>query len=89
MESWNAFSRKISRSDEATESEHQTRLIKRDNLIVTIMSFEFERPIGAPADVIELDYVSALHQTDVQGGIRRDSSIQGAYDSAGRHPFRS
>jgi hypothetical protein len=58
-------------------------------LIVTIMSFEFERPIGAPADVIELDYVSALHQTDVQGGIRRDSSIQGAYDSAGRHPFRS
>jgi hypothetical protein len=76
MESWNAFSRKISRSDEATESEHQTRLIKRDNLIVTIMSFEFERPIGAPADVIELDYVSALHQTDVQGGIRRDSSIQ-------------
>lgn len=43
------------------------------------MSFEFERPIGAPADLAELDYVSALHQTDVQGGIRKDGSIQGEF----------
>lgn len=42
------------------------------------MSFAFDRPIGAPADVTELDYVSALMQTDVEGGIRKDGSIEGA-----------
>jgi len=41
------------------------------------MSFAFERPIGAPADVAELEYIAALHQTDVLGGIRKDGSIQG------------
>ena len=41
------------------------------------MTFSFDRPVGAPADVAELDYVSALHQTDVKGGVRRDGSIQG------------
>jgi hypothetical protein len=50
------------------------------------MSFEFERPIGAPADVTELDYVSALHQTDVQGGVRKDGSIQGTYSGSFRRP---
>jgi hypothetical protein len=28
------------------------------------MSSKFERPIGAAADVRELEYVAALHQTD-------------------------
>ena len=41
------------------------------------MSFSFQRPVGSIADVAELEYVSALHQTDVQGGIRQDGSIQG------------
>ena len=43
----------------------------------TMAFSSFDRPIGAPADVAELDYISALHQTDVQGGIRKDGSIQG------------
>jgi len=46
------------------------------------MSFAFDRPIGAPADVTELDYVAALHQTDVPGGIRKDGSIQGEFHVA-------
>lgn len=41
------------------------------------MSFSFQRPVGSIADIAELEYVSALHQTDVQGGIRQDGSIQG------------
>ena len=41
------------------------------------MSFSFRRPKGAIADVVELEYVSALHQTDVEGGIRKDWSIHG------------
>jgi hypothetical protein len=28
-------------------------------------------------DIVELEYVSALHQTDVEGGIRKDWSIHG------------
>jgi len=35
----------------------------------------FDRPIGAAADVSELEYLSALHQTDMKG-IRPDASIQ-------------
>jgi hypothetical protein len=41
------------------------------------MSFSFRRPKGAIANVVELEYVSALHQTDVEGGIRKDWSIHG------------
>ena len=47
------------------------------------MSFAFDRPIGASADITELEYVSALHQTDVPGGIRKDGSIQGERDHLG------
>jgi hypothetical protein len=41
------------------------------------MTFTFDRPVGAAADVTELDYISALHQTDVINGIRKDGSIEG------------
>jgi hypothetical protein len=41
------------------------------------MTKTFDRPVGAAADVTELDYVSALHQTDIMNGIRKDGSIQG------------
>ena len=40
------------------------------------MSIAFEKPIGAVADVKELEYVSALHQTD-KDGVRVDGSIKG------------
>ena len=40
------------------------------------MGFGFERPIGASADVAELEYISALHQTDVQE-LRQDGTIDG------------
>jgi hypothetical protein len=43
----------------------------------SIFGVAFDRPIGAIADVTELEYCSALHQTDVPGGIRKDGSIQG------------
>ena len=39
---------------------------------------QFERPIGAPADVRELEYVSALHQTNEEE-IRMDGTIRGTY----------
>jgi len=45
------------------------------------MSFDFDRQTGAQADVTELEYVAALHQTDVHGGIRKDGSIQGEFSS--------
>ena len=51
-----------------------------------MMSFAFDRPVGASADVTELDYIAALHQTDVFGGIRKDGSIQGELHG-GRHWF--
>jgi len=38
------------------------------------MSFQFQRPVGAVADLKELEYISALHQTD-QCNIRADGSI--------------
>ena len=31
---------------------------------ITMGGFDFERPVGANADVMELEYISALHQTD-------------------------
>ena len=40
------------------------------------MGFGFERPVGASADVAELEYISALHQTDVQE-LRQDGTIDG------------
>jgi hypothetical protein len=44
-------------------------------LFVT-MTILFDRRVGAAADVSELDYVSALHQTD-PSGVRTDGSIRG------------
>jgi hypothetical protein len=41
----------------------------------------FQRPTGASADVSELEFVSALHQTDM-AGVRPDGSIQGAFKSS-------
>jgi len=41
------------------------------------MTIGFDRPTGAAADVKELEYVSALHQTDLKGGLRKDGSITG------------
>ena len=41
------------------------------------MPLAFDLPLGAAADVVELEYVSALHQTDVINGVRKDGSIQG------------
>lgn len=38
------------------------------------MSFKFQRPVGAAADVKELEYICALHQTDPTK-IRQDGSI--------------
>ena len=35
----------------------------------------FQRPIGASADVMELEYIAALHQTDM-GELRKDGSIK-------------
>jgi hypothetical protein len=40
------------------------------------MSAAFEQLVGAAADVRELEYISALHQTD-QDHVRRDASIKG------------
>ena len=42
------------------------------------MSFKFQRPVGAAADVKELEYICALHQTDPTK-IRQDGSIYGKY----------
>lgn len=36
----------------------------------------FDQLIGAPGDVMELEYISALHQTDVNE-VRKDGSIRG------------
>jgi hypothetical protein len=41
------------------------------------MTITFERPIGAPADLKELEYIAALHQTCFPN--RRDGSISGEY----------
>lgn len=41
-----------------------------------VASMKFQRPTGASADVSELEFVSALHQTDMNGGVRPDASIQ-------------
>lgn len=40
------------------------------------MLIKFEKPAGPVADVNELEYVSALHQSD-KNEIRRDGSIRG------------
>jgi len=39
------------------------------------MSIKFDRPVGAPADLKELEYISALHQTCSK--LRQDASIDG------------
>jgi hypothetical protein len=40
------------------------------------MTIVFDRRVGAAADVRELKYISALHQTD-PSGVRTDGSIKG------------
>lgn len=42
------------------------------------MGLKKRRPCGAVADVNELEYISALHQTG-KDELREDGSIQGAY----------
>ena len=39
------------------------------------MTVKFDRPVGAPADLKELEYISALHQTCPK--LRQDASIDG------------
>ena len=38
---------------------------------------QFERPIGAPADIKEIEYISALHQTNEEDPIRTNGTIHG------------
>jgi hypothetical protein len=40
------------------------------------MAIGFLRPVGASSDVKELEYVTAIHQTDLKG-VRADGSIRG------------
>ena len=40
------------------------------------MTIQFDRPIGTPADLKELEYLSALHQTCFPK-LRQDASIDG------------
>ena len=42
------------------------------------MGGKYSRPVGASADVKELEYISALHQTG-RTKLRRDGSIRGAF----------
>jgi len=42
------------------------------------MGLQKRRPCGAVADVNELEYISALHQTG-KDELREDGSIQGVY----------
>jgi hypothetical protein len=42
------------------------------------MTLRFDRPVGTAGDVKELEYISALHQTDLKC-MRTDGSIRGAY----------
>jgi hypothetical protein len=44
------------------------------------MGLQKRRPCGAAADINELEYISALHQTG-KDELREDGSIQGAYTS--------
>jgi hypothetical protein len=48
------------------------------------MAIGFLRPVGASSDVKELEYVSAIHQTDLKG-VRADGSIRGEL----KHQFSS
>jgi hypothetical protein len=43
------------------------------------MSFWFDRPIGAHADVHELEYIAALHQS-IMPELRPNGSIYGTYE---------
>lgn len=42
------------------------------------MTIAFRKPAGAIADVNELEYISALHQTDL-AEVREDGSIDGTH----------
>lgn len=41
----------------------------------SMQGIQFERPIGAPADIKELEYIAALHQTNPEE-IRRSGTVQ-------------
>ena len=43
---------------------------------LTMVLGRFEQLVGAAGDIKELEYVAALHQTDVHG-VRTDASIRG------------
>merc|ERR1740136_217601 len=47
--------------------------------IITMGGFDFERPVGANADVMELEYIAALHQTD---DVNREEFIDGSIVSS-------
>lgn len=49
------------------------------------MAIGFSRPVGAVADVKELEYISAIAQTDVQH-LRTDGSINGKCYNTGTSP---
>jgi hypothetical protein len=40
-----------------------------------VMGLQFERPVGSPLDVAELEYCSALRQTNLAGPLRVDGSL--------------
>ena len=49
------------------------------------MTITFERPVGAPADVKELEYLSALHQSQRSSngsGLRKNGTIQGKNETS-------
>jgi hypothetical protein len=46
----------------------------------SIMPITFDRPVGSPADLKELEYISALHQTCLPK-LRQDASISGTPSS--------
>ena len=53
--------------------------------MASIDGIQFERPIGAPADTKELEYISALHQTVSPEGVqelRINGTIHGKRDRA-------
>lgn len=44
------------------------------------MTITFDRPLGTPADLSELEYISAISQTAPK--LRQDASIDGALKNA-------
>jgi hypothetical protein len=51
------------------------------------MTIAFDRPVGAPADVKELEYISALYQTQANE-LRSNASVTGTYHNKRIFLFR-